>query len=109
MSRNHLRIELAGERGDLQMRDLRRRRAHEARAPLPFEFSTASSQFRLRVAGNAAFDHWAALSAGAYPLRSNITDWTDQQLWKAYIQLTQAEAAFRIQKHQLNVRPIWHF
>ncbi|HJZ14722.1 MAG TPA: hypothetical protein VJ251_04610, partial [Stellaceae bacterium] len=25
-----------------------------------------------------------------------------------YIQLTQAEAAFRIQKNQLNVRPIWH-
>src|SRR5262249_15468807 len=31
-----------------------------------------------------------------------------EQLWKAYIQLTQAEAAFRIQKDQLNVRPIWH-
>jgi transposase len=29
-------------------------------------------------------------------------------LWKAYIQLTQAEAAFRIQKDQLNVRPVWH-
>jgi hypothetical protein len=41
-------------------------------------------------------------------LRSNITDWSDQQLWKAYIQLTQAEATFRIQKDQLNLRPIWH-
>src|SRR5271169_2156653 len=51
---------------------------------------------------------WAALSEGAYLLRSNIADWTDRQLWKAYIQLTQAEAAFRIQKDQLNVRPIWH-
>ncbi len=39
---------------------------------------------------------------------SNIADWSDQQLWKAYIQLTQAEAAFRIQKDQLNLRPIWH-
>jgi transposase len=64
--------------------------------------------FRLHIACNAAFDDWAALSEGAYLLRSNITDWSDQQLWKAYIQLTQAEAAFRIQKHQLNVRPIWH-
>jgi hypothetical protein len=26
----------------------------------------------------------------------------------AYIQPTQAEAAFRIQKDQLNLRPIWH-
>ena len=49
-----------------------------------------------------------ALSEGAYLLRSNITDWSEEQLWKAYIQLTQAEAAFRIQKDQLRVRPIWH-
>ena len=57
---------------------------------------------------NASFDDWAALSEGAYLLRSNITDWNDEQLWKGYIQLPQAEAAFRIQKDQLNVRPIWH-
>ena len=31
-----------------------------------------------------------------------------RKLWKAYIQLTQAEAAFRIQKDQLSIRPIWH-
>ena len=64
--------------------------------------------FRLAVAYNASFDDWASLSEGAYLLRSNINDWSDRQLWKAYIQLTQAEAAFRIQKDQLNVRPIWH-
>ena len=64
--------------------------------------------FRLEIEVNAAFDDWAALSEGAYLLRSNITDWSDEQLWKAYIQLTQAEAAFRIQKDQLKVRPIWH-
>jgi hypothetical protein len=45
------------------------------------------------------------LSEGAYLLRSNICDWSDRQIWKAYIQLTQAEAAFRIQKDQLNARP----
>ncbi len=63
---------------------------------------------RRRVAYNASFDDWAQLSEGAYLLRSNIGDWSDRQLWKAYIQLTQAEAAFRIHKDQLNVRPIWH-
>ena len=41
-------------------------------------------------------------------MRSNMSDWSDRQLWKAYIQLTQAEAAFRIHKDQLNLRPIWH-
>jgi transposase len=64
--------------------------------------------FRLQADPNPSFDDWAALSEGAYLLRSNIANWSDQQLWKAYIQLTQAEAAFRIQKDQLNVRPIWH-
>jgi hypothetical protein len=41
---------------------------------------------------------WAELSEGCYLLRSNITDWDAEQLWQAYIQLTEAEAAFRIQK-----------
>ena len=72
------------------------------------ELDPCAAGLRLRVARNAAFDGWAELSEGTYLLRSNITDWSDQQLWKAYIQLTQAEAAFRIQKNQLNVRPVWH-
>ncbi len=40
-------------------------------------------------------------------LRSNIADWDAGQLWQAYIQLTEAEAAFRIQKGNLRIRPIW--
>ena len=51
---------------------------------------------------------WAELSEGCYLLRSNITDWDADQLWRAYIQLTEAEAAFRIQKGDLGIRPIWH-
>jgi transposase len=70
--------------------------------------SSSPAGFHLHVEHNAAFDDWAALSEGAYVLRSNITDWSDEQLWKAYIQLFQAEAAFRIHKDQLRVRPIWH-
>jgi transposase len=62
----------------------------------------------LEVSIQDSFDQWAALSEGAYVLRSNVTEWSDEKLWKAYIQLTQAEAAFRIQKDQLSVRPIWH-
>jgi transposase len=62
----------------------------------------------LHVEHDQAFDDWATLSEGAYVLRTNIADWSDEQLWRAYIQLTQAEAAFRIQKNELHVRPIWH-
>jgi transposase len=79
-----------------------------ARFDIMLEPDGSPAGFHLRVDCNAAFDDWAELSEGAYLLRSNIEDWSDRQLWKAYIQLTQAEAAFRIQKDQLNVRPIWH-
>ena len=51
---------------------------------------------------------WAELSEGCYLLRTNINDWDAEQLWQAYIQLTEAEAAFRIQKGDLRIRPVWH-
>lgn len=51
---------------------------------------------------------WQQLTQGCYMLRSNITDWSAEDLWHAYIHLTDAEAAFRIQKHDLVLRPIWH-
>jgi transposase len=54
------------------------------------------------------WDDWAKLSEGTYILRSNIHDWTDEELWKTYIQLSEAEAAFRIHKSDLCLRPIWH-
>jgi transposase len=79
-----------------------------ARFAIALEPDASPAGFHLEVGYNAAFDDWAAISEGSYLLRSNIADWSDQQLWKAYIQLTQAEAAFRIQKDQLNLRPIWH-
>jgi DDE family transposase len=71
-----------------------------SRAAARFETSLqdddSAAGFALRVKHSTEFDRWAAISEGAYVLRSNITDWTDEKLWKAYIQLTQAEAAFRI-------------
>jgi transposase len=87
---------------------LQRNQRAAARFAIALEPDDCPAGVRLRVTCNDAFDDWAAISEGAYLLRSNIADWSDQQLWKAYIQLTQAEAAFRIQKDQLNVRPIWH-
>jgi len=51
---------------------------------------------------------WSELSQGCYMLRSNISDWSPEDLWRAYMQLTQAEAAFRICKSDLGLRPVWH-
>lgn len=51
---------------------------------------------------------WSELSEGCYMLRTNVNDWSGEDLWKAYIQLTQAEAAFSICKNDLSLRPVWH-
>lgn len=45
---------------------------------------------------------------GAYLLRTNCTETDPAQLWRWYIQLTQAEAAFRTAKSDLQLRPIYH-
>jgi hypothetical protein len=55
-----------------------------------------------------AWAAWAELSEGCYLLRSNVADWPPEALWRAYIQLTHAEAAFRITKSDLDLRPVWH-
>jgi transposase len=89
-------------------RILQRNQRAAARFAIGLEPDDCAAGFRLAVAYNPAFDEWAAVSEGSYLLRSNIADWNEQQIWKAYIQLTQAEAAFRIQKGELSVRPIWH-
>jgi transposase len=57
---------------------------------------------------NARFAQWAELSEGCYLLRSNLADVDAATLWKRYIQLTEAEWAFRIAKDELEIRPIWH-
>ena len=31
------------------------------------------------------------------------------KLWKTYVQLTEAETAFRTLKSEVKVRPIWHW
>ena len=56
-----------------------------------------------RIARRTARD-----SGRSYLLRTNVSGWSDEDLWQAYIQLTDAETAFRIQKSDLSLRPVWH-
>lgn len=81
-----------------------------SRSASMFEITTAMEGERVKVEWKMKKQatEWAQLSEGYYLLRSNIKDWTGEQLWKAYIQLTEAEAAFRIHKDDLQLRPIWH-
>jgi len=57
---------------------------------------------------NPRWSDWTAMSDGCYLLRTNLTDVDPATLWKRYIQLTEAEWAFRITKDELKIRPIWH-
>ena len=66
------------------------------------------SGIRLDWRERQEWSEWASLVEGTYILRSNVEQWSEQDLWQTYIQLTQAEAAFRIHKSDLRIRPIWH-
>jgi transposase len=79
-----------------------------ARYEITLVEAKSAAGFHLNVKINEAFDEWAKISEGAYALKTNVTDWSDEKLWRAYIQLAQAEAAFRVQKDELSIRPIWH-
>lgn len=81
--------------------------------------SRAKGLFRIEVGsradGGASIEwerldkpaQWAALKHGSYLLRTNV-EGRIEDLWRSYIQLTEAEAAFRIEKSDLRIRPIWH-
>jgi transposase len=51
---------------------------------------------------------WALQSGGSYILRTNWTEADPKTIWKRYIQLTEVEDAFRAEKHDLGMRPIYH-
>src|SRR5580700_8917687 len=52
--------------------------------------------------------NWRESREGAYLLRTNLTAETAEQLWSKYMQLTEAEAAFRALKSELSIRPLFH-
>src|SRR5262245_14347761 len=51
---------------------------------------------------------WRDAREGAYLLRTNLKEERPEELWKKYVQLTEAEAAFRALKSELAIRPIFH-
>jgi len=81
-----------------------------SRAAQMFDIDVKEQDGRLTVTWKllTEYSEWARLSEGCYLLRTNIQDWTGEDLWRAYIGLTDAEAAFRIHKQDLGLRPIWH-
>jgi len=100
------------DRGELE-RQIGRLLEKNSRASARYSISLSEDQStpaKLKLNWNTRkqWEDWSQLSEGTYILRSNIEEWTDEELWKTYIQLSEAEAAFRIQKSDLCIRPIWH-
>jgi len=62
----------------------------------------------LKITERAERSAWAAHAHGAYLLRTNWLEKDPAKLWRWYMQLTQAEDAFRISKSDLSLRPVFH-
>jgi Transposase DDE domain len=112
LARRLSRARRALERGPLE-RQLGRLLARNSRAAGRYAITleadpTVAAGLRLTWTARPEWDDWAQSSEGCYVLRSNIPDWSPEDLWRTYIQLTEAEAAFRIHKSDLSIRPIWH-
>ena len=72
------------------------------------EYDNHQHACALSVQEHADRYQWACRAHGAYMLRTNYVEGDESDLWKWYIQLTQAEAAFRTSKTDLNLRPLFH-
>jgi len=72
------------------------------------EASERPSRLKLSITENQAWSATTAAIEGCYLLRTNVSNWTEAALWQTYTQLADAEAAFRVQKDQLSIRPVWH-
>jgi len=93
--------------GRLQQRYWRASSAFDVKIAT-IENPTDKARLKITWKRNQRWSQWATLSEGCYLLRTNLTDIDPATLWKRYIQLTDAEWAFRITKDELTIRPIWH-
>jgi transposase len=103
------------EKGRLKDRAKIERRLGKIQARHPmvaglYEMSVLERDGRLVVEGNLIEERraWRDAREGAYLLRTNLQGETAEELWNKYIQLTEAETAFRALKSELLVRPLFH-
>ncbi len=67
-----------------------------------------NSKLAIEIMKNEDKYQWALQSGGSYILRTNWKEADPKTIWKRYIQLTEVEDAFRTEKHDLGMRPIYH-
>lgn len=101
-------LQLAHRRlGRIQQRYWRASRAFDVKI-VAIKKPADKAKLKITFKRNKQWGDWAQLSEGCYLLRTNLTNIGPKTLWKRYIQLTEAEWAFRITKDELVIRPIWH-
>jgi transposase len=66
------------------------------------------ARLSLTIKKNEERYQWALETGGNYILRTNWTESDPKTVWNTYIQLTEVEDSFRIEKHDLGMRPIFH-
>lgn len=66
------------------------------------------TRLAMKIGKKTPQQDWAELSDGCYLLRTNLKGKSPEELWKTYIGLTQIEDSFRITKHDMGLRPIYH-
>ena len=109
------RLTKAIETGRLQSRDLLQQRLGR----LKLQYSRVARAYSFKVQGDAkalsfswtkdqAKADYQRHSEGAYLLRTNLARHSEAELWSMYMQLNDAEAAFRTLKQDLSIRPIHH-
>ena len=125
-------VEQAGKRLEKSLRELhaglsRPRKVKRLEAVwrrigrLQAAYAVAAPHYRISVQANAQADTAVAVSwerqpvagskathPGVYCLRTNITDWDEERMWRTYVLLTDLEAVFRSLKSELGLRPIYH-
>ena len=62
----------------------------------------------ISVRRKSDLDDWARQADGCYVLRTNLQGKSAEELWRTYMGLTQIEDSFRIAKHDLGLRPVFH-
>jgi transposase len=108
-------IETAVHTGRLRSRDVLQQRLGR----LKLECSRVARAYSFHVEGDGetlrfswskdeAKAHYLRHTEGAYLLRTNLRGHDEPELWTMYMQLNDAEAAFRTLKQDLSIRPVFH-
>jgi transposase len=108
-------MEAAIQAGRLRSRDvlqqrLGRLKAECSRVARAYSFHVEGDDDTLRLSWSKdeAKARFLRHTEGAYLLRTNLTGHDEPELWTMYMQLNDAEAAFRTLKQDLSIRPVFH-